>query len=70
MKALLSLLVLILCSVSGVMAQGCAVCTKTAEGFGASAASSLNTGILYLAAIPVGFMGTMAYLWLKRSKQK
>lgn len=49
--------------------QGCAVCTKTAEGFGESAAKGLNTGILYLAAIPVIFMGSMAYLWYKRSKQ-
>lgn len=70
MKKLSALLIVSLAGLSEAVAQGCAVCTKTAEGFGASAASSLNTGILYLAAIPVGFMGTMAYLWIKRSRQK
>lgn len=70
MKKISALLVLSLGGLSQAIAQGCSVCTKTAEGFGESAASSLNTGILYLAAIPVGFMGTMAYLWIKRSRQK
>ncbi|HLU17221.1 MAG TPA: hypothetical protein VKZ76_04135 [Edaphocola sp.] len=50
-------------------AQGCAMCTKTASQLGDSAAKGLNFGILYLAAIPVTFMGTVAYLWYKKSKR-
>ncbi|OJV50412.1 MAG: hypothetical protein BGO31_13665 [Bacteroidetes bacterium 43-16] len=69
MKRLLVLLVVILASSASIWAQGCAVCTKTAASLGDNAAKSLNLGILYLAAIPVSFMGTVAYLWYKRSKR-
>lgn len=69
MKRLLVLLVVLLASSTAIWAQGCAVCTKTAASLGDNAAKSLNYGILYLAAIPVSFMGTVAFLWYKRSKK-
>lgn len=69
MKRLIALLVLLLVATSHVWAQGCAMCTKTASQMGDAAAKGLNFGILYLAAIPVTFMGTVAYLWYKKSKR-
>jgi len=54
--------------VSGAWAQGCSVCTQTAAGLGESSAHGLNKGILYLAAIPLTFMGTVGYIWYRRQK--
>lgn len=50
------------------VAQGCTVCTQTAAGLGASSAQGLNSGILYLASIPLLFMGTVGYIWYRRNK--
>lgn len=50
------------------IAQGCTVCTQTAAGLGESSAQGLNAGILYLAAIPLAFMGTVGFIWYRRSK--
>lgn len=51
-----------------VLAQGCTVCTQTAAGLGATSAHGLNNGIIYLAAIPLVFMGTVGFIWYKRNK--
>ncbi len=69
MKRFIALLVILFVSTSYTWAQGCAMCTKTASQMGDAAAKGLNFGILYLAAIPVTFMGTIAYLWYKKSKR-
>lgn len=69
MQRLIILIVLSLIATLEVQAQGCAMCTKTASQMGDAAAKGLNFGILYLAAIPVTFMGTVAYLWYKKSKR-
>jgi hypothetical protein len=50
------------------IAQGCSVCTKTASGLGAESAEGLNTGILYLAALPLTFLATVGYIWYKRNR--
>ena len=50
------------------IAQGCSVCTQTAAGLGASSAQGLNSGILYLASIPLLFMGPVGFIWYRRSK--
>jgi len=50
------------------IAQGCSVCTQTAAGLGASSAQGLNSGIVYLASIPLLFMGTVGYIWYRRSR--
>lgn len=45
------------------MAQGCSVCTKTAAGLDDKSAKGLNSGILYLALLPAGIMGTVGFFW-------
>lgn len=69
MKRKIALLILFLLSTADIWAQGCTMCSKTAESLGPSAAKQLNVGILYLAAIPIAFVGTISYLWLKNSKK-
>ncbi|PSK94617.1 hypothetical protein [Taibaiella chishuiensis] len=68
MKKILFLLTAAACCATDTWAQGCAVCTKTAAGLGQSSASGLNNGILYLAAIPLAFMGTVGFIWWKRNR--
>lgn len=54
---------------SGVaMAQGCSVCTKTAAGMDDKSAKGLNMGILYLALLPAGIMGTVGFFWWRGRK--
>ncbi len=49
-------------------AQGCSVCTKTAQGLSDKNANGLNTGIIYLAFLPLSIMGTLGYLWWRSNK--
>ncbi len=52
------------------VAQGCSVCTKTAQGLGDKSAKGLNKGIIYLAFLPLGIIGTVSLLWWRsRSNQ-
>jgi heme/copper-type cytochrome/quinol oxidase subunit 2 len=53
----------------GAVAQGCAVCTKTAAELGDKSAKGLNGGIIYLAFIPLGIIGTVSFLWWKYNRQ-
>jgi hypothetical protein len=46
----------------------CAICTKTAAQIGEEAGKGFNVGILYLAAMPFGIMGYVAYRWWKNEK--
>ena len=50
------------------LAQGCAVCTKTASGLGQETAKGLNKGILYLAFLPITILGTVGYFWWKQGR--
>ena len=52
---------------TGIMAQ-CAICTKTAGQIGEEAGRGFNAGILYLAAMPFGIAGFVAYKWWKNGK--
>ncbi|GAA4301446.1 hypothetical protein GCM10023143_03240 [Compostibacter hankyongensis] len=61
------LILLVFCS-SGVMAQGCAMCSKTASELGEGAAKGLNTGILYLAAMPLAIAGFIGFRWWKNNQ--
>ena len=65
MRYLVIALLLILSSLSFVPAhaQGCAVCTQTAQGLDDKSAKGLNGGILYLAFIPLGILGTIGTIW-------
>ncbi len=63
------LIVLLLVSVSPMAkGQGCAVCTKTAAGLDDKSAKGLNKGILYLALLPLGMMGTLGFIWWKSNR--
>ncbi len=49
-------------------AQGCSVCTQTAQGLDSKSAKGLNGGIIYLAFLPLGIMGTLAVLWWRSNR--
>ena len=53
---------------SPVLAQGCAVCTKTAANLDDKGAKGLNGGILYLAFLPLVIMGTVGFVWWKSNR--
>ena len=67
MKSLLILFYLSVTSLTTI-AQ-CSICTKTATQIGEEAGKGFNAGILYLAAMPFGIAGYIAYKWLKQGKQ-
>jgi hypothetical protein len=59
---------LVLGMVPAVYGQGCSVCTKTAAGLEKKSARGLNGGIIYLALLPLGIMGTMGIIWWRSNK--
>jgi hypothetical protein len=70
MKSAIYLLLFILClnllPLAG-YAQ-CSVCTRTAQQLGEKPATSLNFGILYLAATPLAIAGIIGFRWWKKNK--
>ena len=48
--------------------QGCSVCTKAAAGMDDKSAKGLNGGIIYLAFLPLIFMGTVGFIWWRHNK--
>lgn len=66
MKRLLVSTLFILCSLQ-VMAQ-CAMCTKTAASLDDKAAKGLNSGILYLAFMPMTLIIVIGYRWWKTNR--
>ncbi|MBS1729429.1 MAG: hypothetical protein JSS67_01490 [Bacteroidetes bacterium] len=52
---------------SGLMAQ-CSICTKTASQLGEKPAQGLNSGIIYLMAMPLTIAGYVGFRWWKREK--
>jgi len=60
-----ALLVLVCTAAKG---QGCSVCTKTAAGLEDKSAKGLNGGIIYLAFVPIGIMGTLGLIWWRYNK--
>ena len=47
----------------------CSICTKTAQQLGEKPAKGMNTGILYLAFMPLGIIGFIGYRWWKANKE-
>jgi hypothetical protein len=43
----------------------CSICTKTAQQLGEKPAKGMNSGILYLAFMPLGIIGFISYRWWK-----
>jgi len=62
------LLLLLFVAVQHAIAQGCVTCTNTAANLGTSGAKGLNLGIVYLAALPLLFLGTVGYIWYRKNK--
>ena len=60
---------LLIFMVSLTHAQGCALCAKVAADLGSSGARGLNTGIIYLAFIPLAFMGSIGYAGWRYNKR-
>lgn len=63
---LFSLFLLIGTSLDG-QAQ-CSVCTRTAQQMGEKPATGMNSGILYLAFMPLAIISVLAYRWWKAEK--
>ena len=68
MKKLALALFLSVAVTQGIWGQGCSVCTKTTQGFDDKSARGLNGGIIYLAFLPLGIMGTLAFLYWRYNK--
>jgi hypothetical protein len=51
-------------------AQGCSICTKTSGELGGKQARGLNSGILYLAAVPLTLLGTIGFIWWRHNKNE
>ena len=48
----------------------CSICSKTAMQMGSKPAQGLNTGIIYLMAIPYLVVSVVAFKWWKNEKNK
>jgi len=46
----------------------CSICTKTAQQLGDQPAKGMNTGILYLAFMPMAIVAVIGYRWWKSNK--
>jgi hypothetical protein len=51
----------------GASAQ-CSICTKTAQQLGEKPAKGLNSGILYLAFMPLAIVGIIGYRWWQSNR--
>lgn len=71
MKKVLFLL-LLLCLVQFIFSADlfaqCSICTKTASQLGEKPAMALNSGIVYLMAMPLTIAGYIGFRWWKREK--
>jgi hypothetical protein len=47
----------------------CSMCTKTAASLDDKSAKGLNSGIIYLAALPLIMMGFIGFKWWKQNKE-
>jgi hypothetical protein len=48
----------------------CSICTKTAQQLGEKPAKALNSGILYLAFMPMAIIGYLGFRWYKSNKSE
>lgn len=68
MRAVVSLLLILLLS-TGLESQAqCSICTKTAQQLGEKPAKALNGGIIYLAATPLAILGILGFRWYKANR--
>jgi len=57
-------------SISGAASAQCSICTKTAQQLGEKPAKGLNTGILYLAFMPLAIVGFLGYRWWRSNRDE
>jgi hypothetical protein len=50
------------------MSAQCSICTKTAQQLGEKPAKGMNSGILYLAFMPMAIIGYLGFRWWKSNK--
>jgi hypothetical protein len=62
------LVFILLISYSDVLAQGCSVCTQTANQLGEKGADGLNNGIIYLALLPLTFISILGIVWYRNNR--
>lgn len=62
------LIMTFLLSVSGQVMAQCSICTKTAQQLGERPAKALNSGIIYLASMPLLIFGYIGYRWYKSQR--
>ncbi len=55
-------------SLSVELSAQCSVCTKTAQQMGEQPAKGMNSGIIYLAAMPLALVGFISFRWWKNNK--
>ncbi len=53
----------------GAFAQ-CSICTKTAQQLGDGPAHGMNTGIIYLAFMPLAAIGFIGFRWWRNEKKR
>jgi hypothetical protein len=53
---------------AGVAGAQCSICTKTAQQLGEKPAKGLNSGILYLAFMPLAIVGVLGYRWWRSNR--
>jgi hypothetical protein len=55
--------------ISTLASAQCAMCTKTAASLDDNSARGLNTGIIYLAFMPLTFIIFIGYKWWKSNRE-
>lgn len=64
----LIILVFLTSSVTLTLSAQCSICTKTAQQLGDGPAAGMNTGIIYLALVPLAIVGFVGYRWWKNEQ--
>jgi len=68
-KWVLKSVFLLLFSLSAILVSAqCSICTKTAQQLGEKPAKGMNSGILYLAFMPMAIIGYLGFRWWKNNK--
>lgn len=67
MKKLFSTLIFFFAANAHTWAQGCSVCTQTANQLGEKGAEGLNKGIVYLAMLPLTFIAVIGIIWWRNN---
>jgi hypothetical protein len=68
--ALVSILILFISFTSFDSSAQCSICTKTAQQLGEKPAKGLNSGILYLAFMPLAIVGVIGFRWWRSNKSE